>query len=242
MAAKVEGTAPVLILLPMSSIEKVSQHIWPNKMKDTVLFKDRTQAGYELASLLKDFKGTETVVLAIPRGGVPLGAIVAKTLELPLDIVLVKKIGHPTNKEYAIGAVSKNQRVLGENAFSVDKTYIENETKRIRKMLGKREKMFHRKKKALSVKGKKVILIDDGIATGNTMLATIQLIRQEQCSEIILAIPVAPASSINMLSESNLIDKIVCPYQPVHFFGIGQFYEDFGQISDDEAIKILEET
>ncbi len=194
----------------------------------------------ELASLLTDYKGTDAVVLAIPRGGLPLGAVLSESLDLPLDIALSKKIGHPTNKEYAIGAVSKHERILSEGAREVEQGYIERETRRIRKLLEERDAMFHRKKKAVSLKGKTVILVDDGIATGNTVLATVKLLRQEGCSEIVLAIPVAPPSAIRKLSNSGVIDRIVCPHQPGNFFAIGQFYENFGQVSDEEAVEILE--
>ena len=189
---------------------------------------------------MTEYKGSDAVVLAIPRGGLPLGAILSESLDLPLDIVLSKKIGHPTNKEYAIGAVSRHGRVLSENAREVSPQYIDRETRRIRKLLEERDALFHQKKKALSLKGKTVILVDDGIATGNTVLATVQLLRQEGCSEIVLAIPVAPASAIRKLSNSNEVNRIICPHQPRVFFAIGQFYERFGQVSDEEARLILE--
>ena len=158
-------------------------------MNDYPLFTDRVQAGMELASLLTEYKGSDAVVLAIPRGGLPLGAILSESLDLPLDIVLSKKIGHPTNKEYAIGAVSKHGRILSENAREVEQAYIEKETRRIRKLLGERDAMFHRKKKPVPLRGKTVILVDDGIATGNTVLATVQLLRQEGCAKIVLVTP-----------------------------------------------------
>lgn len=209
-------------------------------MNDIALFTDRKQAGMELASLLKEYKGSDAVVLAIPRGGLPLGAMISESLDLPLDVVLSKKIGHPTNKEYAIGAISLHGRILSENAREVSQAYVEKETKRIRKLLKERDALFHRKKKALPLRGRTVILVDDGIATGSTVQATMQLLRQEGCSEVILAIPVAPASVIRKLANSNEVDRIICPHQPRVFFAIGQFYERFEQVSDEEAIRILE--
>ncbi len=194
----------------------------------------------ELASLLTEYKGSDAVVLAIPRGGLPLGAILSESLDLPLDIVLSKKIGHPTNKEYAIGAVSKHGRILSENAREVEQAYIEKETRRIRKLLGERDAIFHRKKKPVPLRGKTVILVDDGIATGNTVLATVQLLRQEGCAKIVLATPVAPPSAIRKLTNSGEVDRVICPHQPRNFFAIGQFYEHFGQVSDEEALEILE--
>ena len=194
----------------------------------------------ELASLLMEYKGTDAVVLAIPRGGLPLGAILSESLDLPLDIVLSKKIGHPTNKEYAIGAISEHGRILSENAREVEQAYIEKETRRIRKSLRERDALFHRKKKPVPLRGRTVILVDDGIATGNTVLATVQLLRQEGCSEIVLAIPVAPPSAIRKLTNSGEVDRVICPHQPRSFFAIGQFYEHFGQVSDKEALEILE--
>lgn len=210
------------------------------KMNTTMVFKNRAQAGELLADCLSELKGSKGLVLAIPRGGLPLGAVIAKKLMWPLDVVLTKKIGHPFNKEYAIGAVSLKSRVLSEAAAEVQKSYIEEETKRLRAVLEKREREYHQHSKAVDMKNKRIILVDDGIATGNTMLATVDLIHKEGASEIIIATPVAANSAINRLERSPYVDRVVCLSQPDYFQAVGQFYEDFEQVSDEEARSYLE--
>lgn len=209
-------------------------------MDTEIVFKNRAQAACMLADCLEDLMGSSGLVLAIPRGGLPIGAVIAKKLKWPLDIVLTKKIGHPFNREYAIGAVSLKSRILSAAASEVDKFYIEEETKRLRAVLDKRNKEYHQQRQAEDIKNKKVILVDDGIATGNTMLATVDLIHKEGASEIIVAIPVAASSAIERLEKSPYVNRIVCLSQPDYFQAVGQFYEDFRQISDEEAREFLE--
>ena len=209
-------------------------------MLNDILFKDRNEAGERLADQFLADSEKYDLVLAIPRGGLPLGAIIAKRLHLPLDVVLTKKIGARHNKEYAIGALSLKGRILEPQAADSDPEYIESETERIRKLLQERDNKYHQKKKRQDVKHKKIILVDDGIATGSTMLATVDLLHKEGAEQIILAIPVAPSSAVRKLISSPNIDKVVCLHQPKHFYAIGQFYRDFGQISDERAISILE--
>ena len=209
-------------------------------MNSEIVFKDREQAAGLLADCLEDFTGSSGLVLAIPRGGLPLGAVIAKRLKWPLDVVLTKKIGHPFNKEYAIGAVSLKSRVLSAAASEVDKRYIEEETKRLRAVLEKRNREYHQQRQEVAVKNKKVILVDDGIATGYTMLATVDLIHKEGASEIIVAIPVAAGDAIERLEKSPYVNRVVCLTQPDYFQAVGQFYEDFRQVSDEEAREFLE--
>tara|TARA_R110001592_G_scaffold366_10_gene2147 strand:+ start:28269 stop:28910 length:642 start_codon:yes stop_codon:yes gene_type:complete len=205
------------------------------------MFKDRNVAGKQLAKKLIKFKEENVVVLAIPRGGLPLGAQVAKSLQAPLDVVLTKKIGHPTNKEYAIGAVSLESIVL-TNAMGIDKSYIDQETARIRKTLSDRYNQYYKYQSQANLKNKTVIIVDDGIATGNTLLATIELVYKQKPSKIIVAIPVAPASAIYKLSNTENVDEVICILIPDNFRAVGQFYENFEQVSDREAIQILEIT
>lgn len=135
------------------------------------MFKDRIDAGTQLAAKLAKFKTENVVVLAIPRGGLPIGAIVAKTLKAPLDVALTKKIGHPNHKEYAIGAVSLEEMILTD-AMGVTEGYIDKEVARVRRNLKQRHNQYYKYLTPAIVKGKTVIIIDDGIATGNTLLAT----------------------------------------------------------------------
>ena len=203
------------------------------------MYENRTDAGKQLAVPLKDYQGLETVVLAIPRGGLPIGAEVARALKVPLDVALTKKIGHPQHREYAIGAVSLESVILNESEI-VPKSYIEEETTRIREELQRRQDQYYKNRKPLSLKNKVVIVVDDGIATGNTLMATVQLVSKQNPSQIIVAIPVAPVQAIHMLEALPEIDRVICLATPSNFRAVGQFYLHFYQVSDEEAIRILE--
>jgi len=205
------------------------------------MFQDRTDAGIQLAEKLTSYKGQDVVVLAIPRGGLPLGAIVAKALDAPLDVALIKKIGHPYNKEYAIGAVSL-ESVITSDTVNIPKRYIEEETNRIRDLLTQRYEQYYKEGKPHDLKDKVAIIVDDGIATGNTLLATVELIHKQKPKSIVVAIPVAPPSSLNKLEDSPHINKVICLKTPYNFMAVGQFYEEFDAVTDQEAIKILQET
>ncbi len=205
------------------------------------MFKDRIDAGIQLAESLQHFKDEDVIVLAIPRGGLPLGAIVAKKLNAPLDVVLSKKIGHPYHKEYAIGAVSLENIVLTD-ARGATKSYIKEEIARIRKKLKQRYDLFYEKKSPKSLKNKVVIIVDDGIATGSTILATAELVRQKNPKKVIVAIPVAPASAIKKLENNPNLDEVVCLEIPYDFQAVGQFYIDFPQLTDQQAIQWLEKS
>lgn len=205
------------------------------------MFKDRIDAGLQLAKKLNSYKDKKhVVVLAIPRGGLPLGAIVAKTLNAKLDVALSKKIGHPFNKEFAIGAVSLNNIIMDDNT-EISIGYIEKETKRLREKLQKRHNQYFKNRSPLNLKDKIVIIIDDGIATGNTIRVTAQLIYEQKPEKIVIAIPVAPKLTVQKLRATSYIDEVVCLETPFNFQAVGQFYMNFDQVSDEEAIKILDE-
>jgi predicted phosphoribosyltransferase len=203
------------------------------------MFKDRREAGRLLAGALMKYKGEPVVVIAIPRGGLPLGAMVADALEAPLEVALTKKIGHPFNKEYAIGAVSLQQVVVNRPG-EVDPDYINRETGRLREVLKERHELFHRHKPPVDVKGKTVIIIDDGIATGNTLRVTVALIAAANPGKIIVAIPVAPPSALERLRAMPEVTEVICLETPWDFQAVGQFYEDFRPVSDAEALRIFE--
>lgn len=205
------------------------------------MFKDRKDAGKKLARELIRFKDDNVIVLAIPRGGLPLGVEVAKTLKAPLDIILSKKIGHPFNKEYAIGAVSPDHRILTDTT-TVSNEYIKEETKRIREELLRRQQLYYQKVQPKSVKDKTVIIVDDGIATGSTMLSTIEMLHKKKPSRIIVAIPVAPSSALEHIKHSPFLDEVVCLETPYNFRAVGQFYDEFYTVTDERAIRILEES
>ena len=202
-----------------------------------MIFQNRIEAGLLLADTLKNYQAGTGLVLAIPRGGVPVAYAVAKELGLPIELILTKKIGHPTNKEYAIGAASLTDyfTIPHEN---VTEEYIQAEIVRIRTRLKEMYKIFMGDQQPADLQGKTVIIIDDGIATGNTLLGTIQLLRKSKPGKMIIAVPVASRSAVNKLAKE--VDEIVVVYVPDQFYGVGAFYEDFEQVTDEEVIYYLE--
>jgi len=156
------------------------------------MYKDRNEAGNILAEKLEKYTNEDAIILAIPRGGIPLGFIISEKLNLPLEVVLSKKIGHPLHKEYAIGAVTLKSSILSDAAADISPKYIEEETIRIRSLLKKRYNDYYGDRKPLSLKGKTLIIIDDGIATGNTILSIIKMLHDEKPKKMVVAIPVAP--------------------------------------------------
>lgn len=203
------------------------------------MYKDRDEAGNLLALKLEKYSKTDAIILAIPRGGIPLGFIISKKLNLPLEIVLSKKIGHPLHKEYAIGAVTLKSRILSEAAADISPLYIDEETKKIRGLLKKRYYDYYGDLKPLQLKDKTLILVDDGIATGNTMLSIIKMLHDEKPNKIVVAIPVAPNDSIKKLQASPYVDEVICPLVPDYFQAVGQFYQNFDQVEDMEVRQLL---
>lgn len=204
------------------------------------MFEDRIDAGIQLAEKLMKFKDENVVVLAVPRGGLPIGVIIAKALNAPLDVVLTKKIGHPYHKEYAIGAASLEDIILSDT-LGVSKNYIEKETTRIRTKLKERHNQYYRHHTPVDLANKTVIVVDDGIATGNTLLATVELISKQKPDKIVVAIPVAPDSGVSKFKNSPKVDETICLLVPNNFQAVGQFYMKFEQVSDQEAISWLEQ-
>lgn len=203
-----------------------------------MVFANRNEAGMLLADKLAKYKNAvNTIVLGVPRGGVPVADCVAKQLNLPLDVILSKKIGHPSNKEFAIGAVTENL-IFVEKGAAVDDDYIQSETHRIRKQLAVREQLFRKNKPPLNVENETIILVDDGIATGNTLLILVQMMRQAGVSKIVIASPVVPADRVNVIERS--CDEFVYLYAPDYFEGVGAFYDDFTQVEDEDVVRVLE--
>ncbi len=201
------------------------------------MFRDRIEAGLLLAQKLRKYQGEQGVILAVPRGGIPVAYSVAKELGMPLDIILTKKIGHPANPEYAIGAVSLTDYfVLPHDDVSHD--YIIEQVERIRKKLKAMYQAFKGHDDIVEIKGKTIIVIDDGIATGNTLMGTVNMLLKERPAKIVVAAPVASRSAVRMLS--TVVDEVVTVLQPETFYGVGAFYEDFEQVSDEEAMYYLE--
>ncbi|WP_207514116.1 phosphoribosyltransferase [Longitalea luteola] len=200
------------------------------------MFQDRMDAGLALSRHLHHYKNVDGVTLAVPRGGVPVALPVARILNLPLEIILSKKIGHPLHKEFAIGAVSLTGQVIAPNAFASDE-YIKEETENIREQLKAMYAKFMGDKKATPVKDKIVIIIDDGVATGHTLLSTVEMIRNSAPKKIVIAVPVAAQQAAQKLSE--VCDEFVCVWIPSQFRSVGEFYENFTQVTDEEVIEML---
>ena len=201
------------------------------------MFRDRAHAGLLLAAKLRQYKNDTGIVLAIPRGGVPVAYAVAKELGFPIEVILTKKIGHPVNKEYAIGAASLTDYFIIPHE-NVSEEYIQQELKDIRARLKEMYKSFMGDQQPEKLEGKTVIVIDDGIATGNTILGTIQVLQKSKPGKIIIAVPVASQSAVQKLSK--VADEVITVVTPEVFYGVGAFYEDFEQVSDEEVMFYLE--
>lgn len=202
------------------------------------MFRDRIEAGEMLAIKLLKYKNDPAVVIAVPRGGVPIAYVVAKELNLPLDIIFTKKIGHPINKEYAIGAASLTDYFVLPHDDVTDE-YIQAELKSVRKKLTDMYAQFMGDKQPQNLTGKTVIVIDDGIATGNTLMATVNLLRKRNPAKIVIAVPVAPSASVKKLSKNA--DEVISVLIPDIFHGVGRFYKDFNQVSDEEVMYYLQQ-
>lgn len=205
------------------------------------MFKNRTDAGKQLAQYLLQYKNKKDVlVLGIPRGGVEVAYEVAKKLELPLDILVIKKIGSPDNEEFALGAAGVDSYYINEEyRAGISEEYIKDQIKRKQEEAKKRYTFLRQKKPLLSVKNKIVILIDDGVATGATMVLAVQVLKRQQIKKIIVAVPVAPPEAVQKLKE--IADEIVCLSQPRLFMAIGQFYDEFPQVEEEKVKEYLEE-
>jgi putative phosphoribosyl transferase len=214
----------------------------PGKKEDAVKFTNRSEAGKKLARHLRAYAGREDViVLGIPRGGVPVAFEVATELELPLDVFVLRKLGVPGQEELALGAIaSGGARVLDKDiteALEISEAEIERITAKERKELTRRELAYRGGRPPLNIKGLTVIVVDDGIATGSSLRAGIGALRQLKPARIVIAAPVAPQITFNRLKSE--VDEVVCVEVPETFFAIGQFYEDFSQVSDREVIELL---
>jgi putative phosphoribosyl transferase len=203
------------------------------------MFKDRYEAAMLLAKRLEKYKNKNGVVLAVPRGGVPIGYQIAKELNLPMDIILSKKIGHPQNPEFAIGSVSLHGTIINDNVSNVSDEYINKEAHKILMGLKEKSKLYMGDRTQTDLKNKIVIIVDDGIATGNTVLSILEMLKKSNPEEIIIAIPVAPPDTANKLAK--LVDEFICLDTPEDFMGVGQFYRNFSQVSDEEVIKLLDD-
>jgi putative phosphoribosyl transferase len=206
------------------------------------MFNDRSDAGIQLASRLKEYKDKKGVlVLALPRGGVVTGYEIARHLNAPLDIVIVRKIGFPGQPELAIGAVSETGTVVLNDyiisGYGVSKEYIESEVSRQKEEIARRVKLYRKGKWLSGLEGKTVILVDDGIATGATMKVAIATLREEKLNKLVVALPVAPSSVAEEIEK--MVDEFICIETPLDFMAVGSYYYDFTQVSDKEVVELL---
>ncbi len=206
------------------------------------IFKDRKDAGAELAYRLKDYKDREDViVLALPRGGVVTGYEIASYLNCPLDVIIVRKLGFPGQPELAIGAVSETGTVvLNEfiiSSYGVTEDYIQDEISRQKKVIEKRIDLYRNGQKIQDLKEKIIILVDDGAATGATAKAAISTLKLESIEKLVVALPVAPPDTADELRW--MADEFICLETPYDFMAVGSYYEDFAQVTDEEVVDIL---
>jgi putative phosphoribosyl transferase len=210
-----------------------------------MIFRDRKDAGRQLAAKLLSYRSKDPVVLALPRGGVPVGFEVAAALHAPLDVIVVRKLGAPGQPELGIGAVVDGdhpQSVLNEDVMEmlhVSPAYLQRATRREVEEIRRRQERYRRGRPATAIAGKTAIVVDDGIATGASTRAALRGVRRARPDQLVLAVPVAPPETVAALRAE--VDDLICLNTPSYFAAVGQFYDDFGQISDEEVVHLLDE-
>ena len=208
-------------------------------------FKNRVEAGRLLAKNLRKYRADQPVVLALPRGGVPVAAEIARALSAPLDLVIVRKIGAPWQPELAIGAIAdaeppeivRNEDIILE--LDVQQDAFAREAAEQQREIERRRKVYLNGRPPLPLTGRTAVVVDDGIATGATMRAALVAVRRRGAARVVLAVPVAPAATLEALRP--LVDEIVCLATPDVFFAIGAHYADFHQVADGEVTALLAE-
>jgi putative phosphoribosyl transferase len=209
-----------------------------------LIFEDRVQAAIMLAENLKRLRkewDSSLIVLAIPRGGIVTGDVIANSLGVNLDVVVAKKVGHPSNPEFAIGAVMHDGSFVPNedvsSSLDVSRQYILDSVSTLKKEVDRRLIKF-RGNKNYFLAGKTVILVDDGIATGTTMFAAIKWLKTRKLKKLIVAVPVGPSDTIEKLR--GIVDEVIVLQTPTIFGAVGSFYRDFPQVSDDEVVQIMQ--
>jgi predicted phosphoribosyltransferase len=203
------------------------------------MFLDRMDAGKKLAQALFKYRGQPLVVYALPRGGVVLGVEVARALEAPLDLIVVRKIGHPLQPEYAIGAVAEDGYVVTnpDEVARLDEEWLDRATAAELQEAQRRRRLFLQGRAPIEVKDKIAIIVDDGLATGLSMSAAIHEIRGRGPQKVVVAVPVAAAETIDKLKPD--VDDLVVLYIPEWFGAVGAFYQRFDQVSDEEVVALM---
>lgn len=201
------------------------------------MFENRVEAGRRLAEALRDKVGASALVLGVPRGGVVVAAEVARALGLPLDVLVVRKIGAPGNPEFAVGAVDEEGHVVGGPSGYATEEYLQEAARAGREEISRRLQAFRQGREPLDVRGREVVLVDDGIATGMTLLAALESLRRRGASRITVAAPVASPDAAARIGEHA--DEFVALLEPPGFSAVGQFYRQFDQTTDAEVITLL---
>lgn len=209
-------------------------------MNEVMIFRDRRDAGQRLAARLEKYRGPDTVVLAIPRGGVVVAFEVARLLGAPLDVVIPRKIGAPGQPELAIGAIGDNISVLDQHMIDylgVSEQYIREEIERQRYEIERRSRLYRGGRPPLAIEGRTVILVDDGMATGSTTLVAVRSLRRRNPARLVLAVPVASHEAVARLRPE--VDDLIVLETPDYFMSVGSWYQEFEQTTDEEVIDLL---
>lgn len=204
------------------------------------MFRDREDAGEQLADHLSDLEGRSVVVLGIPRGGVEVAGVVARRLRAPLDVVIPRKVGAPGNPELGLGAVAEDVEVLDERlirVLAVNESYLRGEIAAQQDEIARRSSAYRGEKPPVPLEGKTIVVIDDGVATGGTAVAALRWARARGGRKVILAVPVAPAEAVQRLEQEA--DEVRVLATPEPFYAVGQWYESFPQVSDDRVVELL---
>lgn len=210
------------------------------------MFRDRPHAGQRLAVELLKYRGSDPVVLALPRGGVPVGYEIARSLSAPLEVIGVRKIGSPHQPELGVGAIVDGQEpqvLLDESlcaSLHLSRADLEPVIEREREEMRRREEAYRGGRAATPVAGRIVIVVDDGVATGSTLRAVIEALRGRRAGRIVVAAPVAAPEALRRLQL--LADEVICLHAPAWFRAVGQFYEDFSATTDEEVVRLLKES
>lgn len=213
-----------------------------NRKNNKCMFANRSEAGQKLAQKLESLRGNDAVIIALPRGGVVVGYEIARLLSLPLDILAIRKIGHPMNPEYAIGAIDENGvRILSEiETVAIDQKWLAEESDQQMREAKRRSELYRRGNHRLSLKDKIVLLVDDGIATGFTMRLAVKSAKNEHPQKMLVAVPVASPESLQEIRKEGA-DEVIVLENPEAFMGaIGAHYREFEQVEDEEVIRLLQ--